>query len=279
MAGSSSPSRGSPLSKLLQLSSERDDVHEVDRLLNIFRDDRMVSLNKRAAAEERYQLAMRELSDLEDIDKELGRIESDRADADHNLMRHLATSFRGSLDSFGDDDDDDDDDDDNDEDAADAPLQAITTRCISLGSWPSLLANGYGCFQIPPNWRHPNKHKGLTLQFFFFSACSSNVHARNAASAPVPTAPLILPPMSTSMLLLPVLLLLLLGACEVAPLPLPLLVLLLLLLLLLLPLIASNGCWCSGCSSFFTRRVLLRTDPPPPPSFACISAQDRVHKQ
>jgi hypothetical protein len=108
----------SPLSKLL--SKRDDDVAEVDRLLNIFRDDRAVISGQRLAAEEKYQLAMRELSDLEDIDKELGRIEADRDAVDHNLQRHLAKSFRGSMDSFGyGDDDEDDDDDDDDEYKAD----------------------------------------------------------------------------------------------------------------------------------------------------------------
>lgn len=82
---------------------------EIDRLLALYRDERVSSLNRREQAEERYARDLREIADLDDIDNELNRIESEHHVVDHNIMRHLHTNYHGGVDGNqfegGDDDD------------------------------------------------------------------------------------------------------------------------------------------------------------------------------
>jgi hypothetical protein len=68
---------------------------EIDRLLNVYRDERVSSMNRREQAEERYARELREIADLDDIDNELNRIEAEHHVVDHNIMRHLNTNYRG----------------------------------------------------------------------------------------------------------------------------------------------------------------------------------------
>ena len=72
---------------------------EIDRAVESYRDKRMEAINRQVSAEDRYVLELKEIRDLEDVDNELGKIEEEQQQVDHNIMRHLYMTLQS--DSYG----------------------------------------------------------------------------------------------------------------------------------------------------------------------------------
>ena len=87
---------------------EQDD-REIERLLNIYHDERAAQMNRRSLAEEQYEKEIREIADLDKIDADLERIEAEQHGVDHNIMRLTHTTFYSDSDDNEHEEDDEDD--------------------------------------------------------------------------------------------------------------------------------------------------------------------------
>ena len=86
---------------------EQED-REIERLLNIYHDERAGQMNRRLEAEERYEKEIREIADLDEIDADLERIEAERHGVDHNIMRLTHTTFYSDSDEYENEEEEDD---------------------------------------------------------------------------------------------------------------------------------------------------------------------------
>ena len=112
--------------QLLRQLGQKDG--EIDRLLNVYRDERISSSNRREQAEERYARELQEIADLDDIDNELNRIEAEHQGVDHNIMRHLHANNRGG--SYDDDQFDDGGDDEEEQAYLDEQQQLMESEKV-----------------------------------------------------------------------------------------------------------------------------------------------------
>eukprot|EP00596_Hydrurales_sp_CCMP1899_P006170 CAMPEP_0119039286 /NCGR_PEP_ID=MMETSP1177-20130426/8682_1 /TAXON_ID=2985 /ORGANISM="Ochromonas sp, Strain CCMP1899" /LENGTH=204 /DNA_ID=CAMNT_0007002959 /DNA_START=284 /DNA_END=895 /DNA_ORIENTATION=+ len=61
---------------------------EIDSALKLYSKERNVAISRQTAAIDKYEDEMKEIGDLEDIDRELGQMEAEQQGIDHNIMRH-----------------------------------------------------------------------------------------------------------------------------------------------------------------------------------------------
>lgn len=71
----------------------------LDRTVESFRDERMAAINRQLIAIDQYEEELKDIAALEDIDDELGRLEVEQHNVDHNIMRHLFMTLQS--DSYG----------------------------------------------------------------------------------------------------------------------------------------------------------------------------------